>query len=197
MTTITTPSTGATDHWLRGYYLTRALVSAVWVGLAFTIGKTSPPAAIALLLLYPAWDCVANIYDARRNGGFGANSTQAFNAVVSAIVTIAIAVTVRSAPDFHAAIGVIGVWAALAGLLQLATGVRRWRSTGAQWPMILSGGQSALAGAHFLIQAIDPAAPVGVATVAPYAGFGAFYFAISTIILTVKVNRAPRASRMA
>lgn len=194
----TTQTIGTTDHWLRGYYFIRFLVSAIWVALAFTIGRTSVPAAIALFLLYPAWDCVANIYDARRNGGFGANRTQAFNAVVSAIVTLAIAIKVRSAPDFHPAIGVIGVWAVLAGLLQLGTGLRRRRSTGAQWPMILSGGQSALAGTHFLIQALNLAAPLGVAVVAPYAAFGAFYFAISTTILTVKANRrTPTAGRMA
>jgi uncharacterized membrane protein HdeD (DUF308 family) len=33
---------------------------------------------------------------------------------------------------------VFGVWAILSGLFQLITAVRRWKSHGAQWIMILS-----------------------------------------------------------
>jgi hypothetical protein len=94
---------------------------------------------------------------------------------------------------FHPVLGVIGVWAALAGLLQLATGVRRWRSAAAQWPMILSGAQSALAGAHFLQKAADASTSPGVADVAPYAAFGALYFAISAIVLVARRRPAQAA----
>jgi len=65
-------------------------------------------------------------------------------------------------------LGVFGVWAALAGLFQLATGVRRWKSYGAQWPMILSGAQSAFVGVMFLKQANAPEVP-SIAAIAPYA----------------------------
>ncbi len=82
-----------------------------------------------------------------------------------------------------------GVWAISAGLFQLLTGARRWR-LGAQWAMVLSGAQSMLAGAFFLKRATDAAVP-GVADIAPYAAFGAFYFLVSAIWMTVKQLRSP------
>ncbi|PZU10388.1 DUF308 domain-containing protein [Sphingomonas sp.] len=171
-------------RWLKRYYAGRALFSAVWVAGAFTIGRANPAIGMALLIAYPAWDCIANCVDAARSGGLRANPSQFLNAVASAIVTLAIAVT--AGHDLHIAIGVIGIWAALAGVLQLATGIRRWRSASAQWPQILSGAQSALAGTHFLFKAFDPALAVGVADVAPYAAFGALYFAISSAVLAFR-----------
>lgn len=169
---------------LTRYYAIRALVSILWVALALTVGKAHPPLGVALIIAYPAWDSLANYIDAADNGGLRANPTQMLNVVVSAIVAVAVAVA--AARDFHAAIAVIGIWAALAGILQLTTAVRRWRTSGAQWPMILSGGQSALAGAIFVKKATDATASLSVADVAPYAAFGAFYFAISAAILFLK-----------
>jgi len=180
MTSIATPS----SSWLKHYYGIRALVSVLWVALAFTIGKSQPTVGAVLLVAYPVWDCVANAIDAARSGGLRANPTQLLNMVVSAIVAVAVMVTLR--PDFHAAIAVIGVWAALSGLLQLSTGARRWRTASAQWPQILSGAQSCLAATHFLIKAAHPATVVSVADVAPYAAFGALYFAISFGVLAFK-----------
>jgi len=172
--------------WLKGYYTVRALFSAAWVALAFTVGKSQPSVAIALLIIYPAWDCIANYYDAKRSGGLGSNPTQLWNMVVSAIVTLAVAFAATR--DFHAIIGVIGFWAILSGLLQLSTAIRRWGSAGAQWPMILSGGQSALAGGFFVKMAFT-AAPANIAIVAGYAAFGAIYFAISAAVLAFSARR--------
>jgi uncharacterized membrane protein HdeD (DUF308 family) len=169
---------------LMSYYAIRALVSTLWVVLALTVGKAHPPLGIGLIIAYPAWDALANYVDAKSNGGLRANPTQMLNVVVSAIVTLAVAVA--AARDFHLAIAVIGIWAGLTGILQLSTAVGRWRSSGAQWPMILSGAQSALAGAIFVKKATDATASLSVADVAPYAAFGAFYFAISAAILFLK-----------
>ena len=130
-----------------------------------------------LLVAYPLWDCFANIADAVRSGGLRANPTQALNAAVSAVVTLAVAIALGR--DMHGAIFLMGVWAALSGLLQLATGLRRWRSAAAQWPQILSGAQSCLGGTHFVLLALSAAAVVSAADGAPYAAFGALYFAIS------------------
>lgn len=80
------------------------------------------------------------------------------------------------------------MWATLAGLLQLATAVRRWKA-GAQWAMILSGGQSALVGGLFITQAHTPVTG-SAKTLAGYAAMGAIYFLISAIWLTVKSARA-------
>jgi len=169
--TTAAPDTAA----LRNYYLVRAGVAALWVAAAFTIGTREPFAAAALLIAYPAWDALANWVDAARSGGLARNPSQALNLAVSGITAVAVAAAIG---NMHAVLGVFGVWAILAGLLQLATGVRRWRTFGAQWAMVLSGAQSALAGGFFLSKALASALP-GIADVAPYAAFGAFYFAVS------------------
>jgi hypothetical protein len=175
------PLASLDQAWLKRYYAIRALFSAVWVGLALAVGRLDPAIGIALALIHPAWNALANGYDARRSGGLGANPTQAANLVNSAAVTLAIAVAATR--GFHAIIGVIGVWAGFAGVLQLATAVRRWRTARAQWPMLLSGAQSALAGIFFVKRAFDPSLSLSVADIAPYAAFGAFYFTISAVAL--------------
>lgn len=173
-----------TDQWLSSYYGARALFSAVWVGLALAADRTSAPLAAILLIAYPLWDCLANYVDARPNGGLRSNPTQMLNMVVSAVVTLAVVVALSQ--GHHAVIAVIGAWATLSGMLQLSTAVRRWRSAAAQWPMILSGAQSALAGVFFIQMAADASRTPGVADVAPYAAFGALYFAISALVLVLR-----------
>ncbi len=131
---------------------------------------------------YPAWDAAANFADTQRNGGLDRNRTQFLNVIVSTITAVAVAVALGK--SMSSVVVIFGIWAGFAGILQLATAVRRWKSYGAQWAMILSGAQSALAGVFFVKMAYGPE-PVGIATVAPYAAFGAFYFLVSAIWLTV------------
>jgi uncharacterized membrane protein HdeD (DUF308 family) len=182
------PVTTRGDAWLTRYYAVRAAFSVTWVAIAFSLGKVLTHLGAVFLVIYPAWDALANIYDARRNGGFRANLTQAFNAVVSTIVAIAVLVTLNS--NIHAVLIVFGVWAALSGILQLATGIRRWRKFSGQWPMILSGAQSVFAGTVFLQKGAAGAMPTA-ADIAPYAAFGAIYFAIAAISLAVASRRHP------
>jgi uncharacterized membrane protein HdeD (DUF308 family) len=106
--------------------------------------------------------------------------------VVSGVTTAAVGIALTV--SLNAVLGVFGVWAAMSGLLQLATAVRRWRRAGAQWVMIISGAQSAAAGAMFVLAARAPETP-GVADIAPYAAFGAFYFLVSAAWLTVSAAR--------
>ncbi|EJL31877.1 DUF308 domain-containing protein [Novosphingobium sp. AP12] len=178
--------------WLKTYYYLRFAVSAVWVALAFTAAQTMPALAGVMLVAYPAWDALANYLDASRTGGLVKNKSQMLNFVVSVVTAVAVAATLPH--GMHAVLQIFGVWAVLSGLFQLITGVRRWKSYGAQWAMILSGAQSGLAGAHMLSKAAD-AAPVGIADIAPYAAFGAFYFLISAVSLTV--SSARRRSKVA
>lgn len=188
MTTTTSKPRGSVggSAWLKQYYFTRAGFSIVWVAAVFGLADGPTAVVAALLLVYPAWDAVANIVDAQRNGGLRSNPTQAFNTAVSVVTTIAVAIALSQ--SMNAVLGVFGVWAALSGLLQLATGVRRWKSYGAQWPMILSGAQSTMAGVKFLIDSNAPEVP-SITTIAPYAAFGAFYFLIAAIWLTISDAR--------
>lgn len=175
-------------RWLQAYYFTRAGVSIAWVAAAFTFGANVPPIAATLLLAYPAWDAIANIVDAHSSGGFKDNPSQALNVAVSIVTTVGVMVAL--AHSMHAVLAVFGVWAIVSGLLQLITAVRR-RKAGAQWAMILSGAQSMFAGGFFVSLSVGEASP-GIKDIAPYAAFGAFYFLISAVLLTVKITRGAR-----
>jgi hypothetical protein len=179
------------NDWLKPYYFSRAAFSTIWVLAAFTVGKGMPGVAAALLLLYPAWDAAANFVDARRHGGLQRNLPQSLNMIASAVTAAGVAIALGI--SMNAVLGVFGVWAVLSGLFQLATGVRRWKYAGAQWAMILSGAQSALAGAFFVNQATAPTVP-SITDIAPYAAFGAFYFLLSALWLTVSDMRRRKAA---
>ncbi|MDO7844037.1 DUF308 domain-containing protein [Sphingomonas immobilis] len=167
---------------LRDYYAIRAAVAGAWVVAAFTIGASVPVAAAILMVAYPAWDAAANLIDAARNGGLARNPTQAINVAASTLTAVAVLAVIG---DTALVLRVFGAWAILAGLMQLATGARRWKAYGAQWAMILSGAQSALAGGFFIAQSLGHVGSA-IATVAGYAGFGAFYFLVSALWLTFR-----------
>jgi len=176
----------APSNWLRTYYFGRALFSITWIAAAILLKDLSA----LLLVIYPLWDAAANLVDARVNGGLKNNPSQALNVAVSVITTLAVLVAVNNSS--YAVLAVFGVWAIFSGLLQLYTGVRRWRHYGAQWVMILSGAQSALAGGFMISRSIGSAVPT-ILDIAPYAGFGAFYFLLSAIWLVVAGYRQARA----
>jgi uncharacterized membrane protein HdeD (DUF308 family) len=175
---------GAGD--LTRYYLIRGIVAAGWVAAAVAVGASHAAVAAVLLVSYPAWDALANWFDAKGSGGLLANPSQAFNVVVSLVTAVAVAGALQS--GMNAVLAVFGIWAVLAGLAQLVTGVRRWRIAGAQWAMILSGAQSALAGGFFVVQSGGPKIST-ILDVAPYAAFGAFYFLVSAVWLIVAHRR--------
>ena len=175
------------DHesWLKKYYFVRAAFSFAWLAAAVTVAAHSRGIADLLLVSYPLWDALANLVDARRSGGLSANRPQAFNVIVSLAIAAAVFLAL---PNMNAVLGVFGFWAILSGLLQLGAGLRRRKQYGAQWAMMLSGAQSALAGAVFVFQAQAPAVP-SIATVAGYAGFGGFYFLVSALSLSIAARR--------
>lgn len=182
----------AGQTWLRNYYAIRFAVAAVWVAAAFTLAKGMPHLAVAMLIAYPLWDALANLVDARSHGGWGRNRTQALNAGISTLAAVGVALAAPS--GMNAMLAVFGSWALLSGVLQLATGVRRWKAYGAQWAMILSGAQSTLAGVFMVRMAVSAPVPDTLIRVAPYAAFGAFYFLVSAIWLTAKPPQPPHAA---
>lgn len=168
---------------LRQFYFLRAAAAFSWVVLVALLAARSPLAAGVLLFIYPAWDALANIIDARRNGGLAVNPGQRLNAIVSTLT--AICVTVAFVQKGNAGgLAVFGAWALLAGLFQLAVGIRR-RKLGGQAFMIISGAQSALAGVIFIARSLGDTVP-GVVELAPYAAFGGFYFLASALWLTFR-----------
>lgn len=181
-------SSDMTDHtrWLKQYYFLRAAFSLAWFIAALAIAPSSASIAAALLVAYPAWDAAANYLDALSSGGLSQNRTQGLNVLVSLVTTIAVILALQVSMNW--VLGIYGAWAILSGLLQLGTAVRRWKSFGAQWAMVLSGGQSALVGGFFIFQASMPAVP-SIADVAGYAAVGAVYFLVSAVWLTVAGRR--------
>jgi uncharacterized membrane protein HdeD (DUF308 family) len=182
----TAPAFASQEQWLKSYYFARTAFSAAWVTAAFAIGQRSPSIAAILLVAYPLWDAAANYIDAASSGGWSKNRTQTFNVLVSLATTLAVIVALQMSMNW--VLGVFGAWAIFAGLLQLGTAVRRWKRFGAQWAMVLSGAQSALAGGFFIAQARQPAPP-SITNVAGYAAVGAFYFLVSAVWLTVREQR--------
>ncbi|MEW5812411.1 MAG: DUF308 domain-containing protein [Actinomycetota bacterium] len=172
--------------WLPGYYAVRGVFSLAWVAAALTVGPMSPLVSGVLLVGYPAWDALANLADARRGAGLRHSPTQALNALVSVVTTLAVGAALTQ--GMNAVLAVFGVWAVLAGALQLATALRRRTRAGSQWVMVVSGVQSAAAGAMFLLKAGGQETP-SVADIAPYAAFGALYFLVSAGWLAVSLRR--------
>ncbi|MEU3183797.1 DUF308 domain-containing protein [Streptomyces sp. NPDC006923] len=188
--TSTTNTTATTPSGLRSLYLIRVVFSVLWVALVFTTSASlvSPdePTVIAavLLVVYPLWDVVATLLE-RRMAGSGPGTTNrvaTVNMAVGLATTLGMIIAVLS--TIGAALLVFGIWALLSGAIQLVVAVRRRRTVGAQWPMIISGAQSVLAGAG--IAAMSASATSGLSTVAGYSAFGAFWFLVSVIVLSVR-----------
>lgn len=176
----------ADAQWLKRYYFSRAVFSLLWVALAFSVGRQSAAGAAILLIVYPAWDALANFVDLARSGGAATNRTQAVNVAISAATTLAVFPALNA--GMHAVLTVFGIWAILSGLLQLGTALRRWKQVGAQWAMILSGAQSALAGVLFIAQS-HASMPPAIVKIAGYAAVGAAYFLISALWLQLRRAR--------
>lgn len=171
---------------LRNFYFLRAGAAFIWVALAFLLASAPALVVGTLLVLYPAWDAFANVIDAWRSGGLQVNPGQKFNALTSIVTAIfmALAFALRGNPG---GVLVFGIWALLAGLFQLAVGIRR-RKLGGQVFMMISGAQSALAGIYFVIKSFGTAPTI--AQLAPYAAFGGLYFLLSALWLSFRRDRA-------
>ncbi|WP_406110622.1 DUF308 domain-containing protein [Streptomyces sp. NBC_01003] len=198
MTQTIEPSTTATTtaSGLRSLYLIRVIFSLIWVAFVFTTSasllSTDRPTVIAavLLIIYPLWDAIATLLE-RRMAGTGTGSTNhvsTINVALGLVTTVGMIIAAFS--TIGTALLVFGIWALLSGAIQLVVAIRRRRTIGAQWPMIISGGLSVLAGLNFA--AMSASATSGLSTVAGYSAFGAFWFLVSVIVLSIRSRRANR-----
>lgn len=194
--TSTTSATASatTSSGLRSLHLIRVAFSLIWVALVFTTSaslvSTDEPTVIAavLLVVYPLWDAIATLIERRLAGTGSTNSVSTINMGLGLAATAGMIVAVFS--TIGAALLVFGVWALLSGAIQLVVAIRRWRTVGAQWLMAVSGGQSVLAGAT--IAATAASATSNLSTVAGYSAFGAFWFLVSVIALSIRSRREKR-----
>jgi uncharacterized membrane protein HdeD (DUF308 family) len=171
---------------LRNLYFSRTAFSLIWVLFVLTFAKSNPGVATVLFIIYPAWDVLATLFDIRANPPASNKTPQYVNVVIGGVTTIGVALALQK--GIPQALLVFGAWAILTGLIQLILGLRRRKDLGGQWPMIISGGQSMLAGTSFIVMANAP--DQGITTLAGYAAFGAFYFLLSAFRLSKTIKSA-------
>jgi uncharacterized membrane protein HdeD (DUF308 family) len=179
VTTVDSPAVGGFAPALRRLYFVRFAFAIVWAVLVFLTTKSGLGAVgVALVIVYPLFDVGSAMVDARSSKEAGSARGLYVNMAISLLAAIGIAVA--SASGVPGVLRVWGAWAIVAGLVQLIVAIGR-RKMGGQWPMILSGGISVLAGANFAIGA--SAANPSLSTVAGYAVLGGVFFLVSAIRL--------------
>ncbi|MFJ4438019.1 DUF308 domain-containing protein [Streptomyces sp. NPDC088923] len=163
---------------LRRLYFVRFVFALVWALVMFTTTDRISPVAAVLLVLYPLFDVGAAVVDARASRTAGSPTLLYVNMAVSLIA--AIGVGIACASGIPAVLRVWGAWAIVSGLVQLIVAVPR-RKMGGQWPMILSGGISVLAGVTFVASAgaDDPMLTSAVGYAIP----GGVFFLLSALRL--------------
>ena len=169
---------------LRNLYFARTAFSVIWVILISVFVKTNSRITGILFIIYPAWDVIATYLDIKANPPHTSKTPQYVNAAIGVITTIGIALALQK--GVPVALRVFGIWAIVTGLIQLILGLRRRKELGGQWPMIISGGQSTLAGSVFIAMANSPT--MGISNLAGYSAFGAFYFLLAAIRLSKTIK---------
>ncbi|NUT51983.1 MAG: hypothetical protein HOV94_32520 [Saccharothrix sp.] len=177
--TTTVATTDGIAPALRRLYFARFGFAAAWAALLFATKSDLGPVSVPLLVLYPLFDVAAAVVDARSSRATGqARGLLAVNIAISLLAAVGVAVACAGGvPDV---LRVWGAWAIASGLVQLVVGVGR-RQVGGQWPMILSGGLSVLAGATFIASAAAP--NPSLASLAGYALVGGVFFLVSALRL--------------
>lgn len=178
MTTAVSPAATRSAPALRTLYLVRFGFAVVWAVLLVLTGRELGAAAAALVVLYPLFDVVAAVVDARTSAAGTTVRGLYLNIAISLAAAIGLGIAVAS--GIPAVLQVWGAWAIVAGLVQLAVALGR-RAIGGQWPMILSGGLSVLAGTSFVLMAAQETP--SLLSVAGYATLGGVFFLVSALRL--------------
>lgn len=163
---------------LRTLYLVRFGFAVTWAVLLFLTATEIGPVSGTLLVLYPLFDVAAVVVDSRASRAGRASAALYANIAVSSLAAAGLAFAVLS--GIPAVLRVWGAWAIVSGLAQLAAGVTR-RSLGGQWPMIISGAISTLAGTSFIVQAGGEGPTLR--NLAGYAAIGGVFFLVSALRL--------------
>ena len=169
-------------------FLIRGLIAIAWAAI-FAAASNSLTTAVTvgvgvLLVLYPLIDVVASLIDARSQHG-SARQWLLADAAVSAVVAVALGVAAtRGAADVLA---VFGVWAGVTGAAQLVVALRRRALLGNQWPMLLAGGGSVIAGVAYVIASLGGNPKLGWLVL--YTGTGGAEFVIQAWLLLRRRRR--------
>ncbi|WP_405937203.1 hypothetical protein OG338_11350 [Streptomyces sp. NBC_00726] len=188
MSTVAAPSDIThTASALRRLYFVRAAFAILWALVMFATADEISPVVAALLVLYPLFDVGAAVVDANASRATRPPVLLHVNMAVS--LAAAAGVGIAAASGIPAVLRVWGAWAVVAGVVQLIVAVPR-RRMGGQWPMILSGGISVLAGASFVgsAGADDPTLTSAIGYAVP----GGVFFLVSALRLGRSGKEGPR-----
>ncbi|MDO8209051.1 hypothetical protein [Conexibacter sp. CPCC 206217] len=165
--------------------MVRAVIALVWAAaLVAAIGDRIPTTAsdvttlaAVLLTAYPVIDVVSSLVEATSRTGRPA-AVLRVNAAISAVAAIALAVA-TFAGDAGTTLVAFGAWAGVSGAIQLGVALHRRHGGDRQWPMIVSGGLSTVAGIAFVAASAQDAAHL--ANLAGYAALGALLYLVWAI----------------
>jgi len=162
--------------------LVRAVAALLWAvalvvaigGDSFTTSSGVPTAVAALLSAYPLIDLVASLVESAA----GSDRSAAVLRIDAALSGVAVAglAAAAFAGDAGATLAVFGAWAFVSGAIQLGVALSRRRGATRQWPMIVSGALSTVAGLAFAASASGDSA--GLGGLAGYAAFGAVLYLV-------------------
>ena len=178
MTVTDTVTPAAIAPSLRRLYFVRFGFALVWAALVAAIGPQLDALSVALFVLYPVFDVAAAVVDARSARGQRPFAGLYVNMAISLLAGAGLALAASSA--IPGILRVWGIWAVVSGLNQLVVALAR-RGMGGQWPMIISGAISTVAGASFIVQAAGP--HPSLTALAGYAVLGGIFFLVSAIRL--------------
>ena len=133
-------------------FLIRGLVAIAWAAVFAAASHSLTTAVTAgagvLLVLYPLIDVVGCLIDARSQHG-PARRLLLGDAAVSTAAAAALGVAATG--TIANVLAVFGVWAAISGAAQLTVALRRRAQLGNQWPMLIAGSFSIIAGVTYLV----------------------------------------------
>ncbi|MDW5593104.1 DUF308 domain-containing protein [Conexibacter stalactiti] len=150
-----------------------ALVVAVGDRIPTTTSEVTTAAAL-LLTAYPIIDAVSSLVDALSRDRRSTRVLEV-NAAISAAAAAGLALATLTG-DAGATLAVFGAWASVSGAIQLGVALHRRRDGDPQWPMIVSGGLSTVAGLSFVAASTEHAAHLSM--LAGYAALGAVLYLV-------------------
>lgn len=165
-------------------FLVRGLIAIAWaIAFAMVSDSLSTGAAI-LIVAYPLIDAVASAVDARSQTGETRRVLE-LNALLSTMAAVALAIAATG--DAGDVLFVFGAWAALAGAAQLVVAIWRRPTLGNQWPLLLAGTFSVVAGIFFI--AMSGSSDPKLRAIAIYAATGGVEFVIQAWLLSRRNHR--------
>ncbi|MCS7475294.1 DUF308 domain-containing protein [Umezawaea endophytica] len=169
-------------------HLVRGLVALAWAAAFAAVHGSLTAASVALLVAYPVIDVVASLFDVREDPGTPARTLQVFSTALSALAAVGLGLSAVS--GVGAVLFTFGAWAIVSGIAQFTFAVRR-RDTGLgrQWPMLVAGALSVIAGATYLPAALgrDP----GLSMLVLYTAAGGLFFVLQAAILAWRRRGRP------